>query len=76
MTKALDKIKAIEKHISDNFYTVILSRDDGKFLTDTLKEALQVMQEIDKDFGTDHCDGNTMLVHEFLAKIDRIAGDK
>lgn len=38
-------------------------------LKDKLTLAIEALEEIAEDFGTDYCDGNTMIAHETLKKI-------
>jgi hypothetical protein len=41
-----------------------------KPILNLLPEMATALEEIAKDFGTDACDGNTMIAHEALTKLN------
>ena len=73
--KQINKKRA-EKGLDLTIQTVLaqsgehLLKIENEKLTTQLAKYKAALEEIAKDFGTDYCDGNTMIAHAALAEGD------
>lgn len=48
---------------------IVLAANNFRRLAQDYKMMLEALEKINKEWGTDHCDGNTMIAHECLEKV-------